>query len=78
MLRSKDLQVVCVFPNVHSQEREVRRERVLVLGCYDFHSLVQWVITEPTPSRTLNSCSSLVEVLLELVETAEVFVDGLL
>lgn len=57
-------------------ERELTQERILVWGGDDLELLGLSVISEPAPSRALDSKGLGVEFLLEFLKGTEVVIDG--
>jgi len=72
------LEVVGVLPNINSQQGDQTGgglERVLVRGGGNLKALELLVVSEPAPSRTLNSSGLGVELLDKLVEGAPGLLD---
>src|SRR4051812_45753738 len=72
------LQVVRVLPRVDDEQwnRTVSDIALVIINLLDDESLSQWFPSKRPPTGALHSCRGLRELCLELVETAEVLVDG--
>lgn len=72
------LEVVCVLPSVDAENRsELANDWVLVRVCLDLNSASVHILYQPCPTRALDTCESSVYLRLEVVERAEVRIDGL-
>lgn len=72
------IKVVSVLPGINTQDwAELANNRILVRVCLDLDAASLSILNQPSPPAALNACQSRVELLLERIQAAVAFIDGL-